>query len=257
MENSENNISERQQRPTSVFRNVDMNPPPPQRTEIPKPWRSSEEERPPLWEPKRPRRRFVADSAEIDESLLVEPKKKIPAFKARKIPTFNKKKVPSAKYSKVGSKIGSDIKQYRIAARRAKIRANRATDQVMASYADGVDERGRRKGANIEASTLANAIVDSGIMADLLADVPGPIVEIFPPPPKREDVRRPTYESIMREIELEAEMENRSQPSSSPPRRANYSSWVGDFGPTHTRMRVNNDDDFVGEKDGSGGSNMI
>ena len=48
-------------------------------------------------------------------------------------------------------------------------------------------------------------VVDSGIMADLLATVPGPSVEIFPPPERKEDVRRPTYETIMKEIHVELE----------------------------------------------------
>ena len=225
----------------SVASTFNPNEHPPTRTEIP--WKSND--RPPLWEPKHRVERL--ERVEIDESLLAEgndvSKRNYyyKPFKARKIPIFKKRDSKNGrKYDKVRSKIGSEVKQYRIAARRAKIRSNEATDRVMKQYADGVDNRGKTK--DIEAATLASAIVDSGIMADLLTDVPGPSIEIFPAK-KTSDINEtiPSFESIMREIELEAAME-----SESPERkkkvtefqRRNYSSWVGDFGPPHTRTRM-------------------
>ena len=247
---------ERQQRrPVSVVRSFDPNEHPPQRTEIP--WKSNE--RPALWEPKhRVQPSTNYDATHIDETLLVDRSKPnmYKPFKARKIPTFKKKNrsshhVKPPKYATVQSKIGSEIKQYRVAARRAKIRANEATDRVMESYAAGINGQGQRKGASIEVSTLASAIVDSGIMADLLATVPGPTVELCPPPTRKEDSDRPTYDTIMREIEMEAALESKSPQrggrggTGEETPRSNYSSWVGDFGPDHTRTMVNPDDAFV------------
>ena len=239
------------------FNNIDKKLP--IRTEIPKGWsnNSTSHTRPPLWEPKH-RNQTPPDATEIDESLLVDKPAKKYVFKARKIPKFKKRIVPGGpRYSKIRSKIGTDVKQYRVAARRAKIQQNQATDQVMSAYADGVDGRGRSRrnnGRTIEAATLASAIVDSGIMADLLKNIPGPDVEIFPPPPKKNETKQPTYESIMQEIELEAALESRhNSPNASPMResRRNYSSWVGDFGPSHTKMAMNEDSHM--ERDGTGG----
>ena len=222
----------------------DPNRHPPTRTEIP--WNSND--RPPLWEPKH---RVQLEQTVIDETLLVDNvsnvhrNKQYKPFKARKIPRFKKKQTAGnvLKYNRVPSKIGAEVQQYRKAARRAKIRANEATDKVMESYAERL--HGNRKGTNIEAATLASAIVDSGIMADLLATVPGPSVEIFPPPARKEDARRPTYESIMKEIELEAALECAASPirtgtleQASDFERRNYSSWLGDFGPPHTQTRL-------------------
>jgi len=222
----------------------DPNRHPPTRTEIP--WNSND--RPPLWEPKH---RVQLEQTAIDETLLVDNvsnvhrNKQYKPFKARKIPRFKKKQTAGnvLKYNRVPSKIGAEVQQYRKAARRAKIRANEATDKVMESYAERL--HGNRKGTNIEAATLASAIVDSGIMADLLATVPGPSVEIFPPPARKEDARRPTYESIMKEIELEAALECAASPirtgtleQASDFERRNYSSWLGDFGPPHTQTRL-------------------
>lgn len=182
------------------------------------------------------------------------PQKRVPKFRARKAPPRTKapahggRGATARRLRSVQSRIGSEVKAYRAAARRAKLSRDSAMDSIMMSYADRSKQR-RGKGS-MEAARLANAVIDSGIVADLLAEVPGPRVEVYalPRPDGADKVgiveeSRRTFSDIMNEIELAAQAEDVGHKSGSRGERGgdgstsnrNYSDWVGDFGPMHTR----------------------
>ena len=191
------------------------------------------------------------DGLDLAEPVAPAP---VPKFRARKAPP--RRKAPSnggggstaRRLRKVKSKIGAEVKAYRAAARRAKINQNAAMESVMASYADR-SKLQRRGESRVNATLLANAVIESGVVADLLAEAPGPSVEVYALPRPEgtgrvgivEESRR-TFSDIMNEIELAAQAEDVERESARAATgghgsgtRKNYSDWVGDFGPPHTR----------------------
>ena len=192
------------------------------------------------------------------------PPPRIRKFKARKAPP--RQKSPSnggggataRRLRNVKSKIGSEVKAYRAAARKAKISRDAAMDSVMGAYAE--KSRERRGSSSLEAYRLASAVIDSGIVADLLAESSAPDVEVYalPRPGGRtgilEESRR-TYSDIMNEIELAAQAGHVAEgaglhTASRHEKFSNYSDWVGDYGPPHTRnWRTRDNIDRIGIED--------